>query len=52
MSGMFFDFYKVGQAHFMKETDFRDVPDELWEHIEPLLVPFKRKRSGGSKPLS
>lgn len=32
--------------------DFRDVPDELWTRIEPLLVPFKRKRSGGSKPLS
>lgn len=36
----------------MKQTDFRDVPDELWERIEPLLTPFKRKRSGGSKPLS
>ena len=36
----------------MKQTDFRDVPDELWERIEPLLAPFKRKRSGGSKPLS
>ena len=34
----------------MKQTDFRDVPDELWERIEPLLAPFKRKRSGGSKP--
>ena len=30
----------------MKQTDFRDVPDELWERIEPLLAPFKRKRSG------
>ena len=36
----------------MKQTDFRDVPDELWERIEPLLAPFKRKRSGGSKPLA
>ena len=36
----------------MKQTDFRDVPDELWGRIEPLLAPFKRKRSGGSKPLS
>ena len=35
----------------MKQTDFRDVPDELWERIESLLAPFKRKRSGGSKPL-
>lgn len=33
----------------MKQTDFRDVPDELWKRIEPLLAPFKRKRSGGSK---
>lgn len=32
----------------MKQTDFRDV----WERIEPLLAPFKRKRSAGSKPLS
>ena len=36
----------------MKQTDFRDVPDELWERIEPLLAPVKRKRSGGSKPLA
>ena len=34
----------------MKQTDFRDAPDELGERIEPLLAPFKRKRSGGSKP--
>ena len=36
----------------MNQTDFRDVPDELWERIVPLLTPFKRKRSGGSKPPS
>ena len=36
----------------MKQTDFRDVPNELCERIEPLLAPFKRKRSGGSKPLA
>ena len=36
----------------MKQTDFGDVPDELWERTEPLLAPFKRKRSGGSEPLS
>ncbi|MDY5394548.1 MAG: transposase, partial [Desulfovibrio sp.] len=36
----------------MKQTDFRDVPDELGERIEPLLTPFTRKRSGGSKPLA
>ena len=35
----------------MKQTDFRDVSDELWERIEPLLAPFKRKRNGGSRPL-
>ena len=35
----------------MKQTDFRDVPDELWERIEPLLAPFKRKRSGGRNRL-
>lgn len=27
-----------------------DVPDALWEKIEPLLVPFRRKRSGGVPP--
>ena len=35
----------------MKQTDFRDVPDELWERIEPLLTPFKRKRSGAASPV-
>lgn len=35
----------------MKQIDFRDVPDELWERVEPLLETFKRKRSGGSPPL-
>lgn len=35
----------------MKQTDFRDVPDELWERIEPILAPFKRKRNGGSRVL-
>ena len=40
----------VSSSH--EKTDFRDVPDELWGRIEPLLAPFKRKRSGGSKPLS
>ena len=33
----------------MKQTDFRDVPDELWERIEPLLASFKR--NGSSRPL-
>jgi len=35
-----------------KINDFRDIPDELWEKIEPILDPFKRKRSGGSPPTS
>ncbi len=34
----------------MKHTDFRDVSDELWERIESLLAPFKRKRSDGNPP--
>lgn len=34
------------------EYTVRDVPDELWKRIEPLLDPFKRTRSGGSRPLS
>lgn len=35
----------------MKQTDFRDEPDELWGRIDPLLAPFKRKRNG-RRPLS
>lgn len=35
----------------MNHTDFCDVPDELWERIEPLLAPFRRTKSGGSQPL-
>ena len=35
----------------MKQIDFRDVPDELWERVDPLLETFKRKRNGGSPPL-
>ncbi len=35
----------------MKHTDFRDAPDDLWERIKPLPAPFKRTRSGGSRPL-
>ena len=27
------------------------MPDELWERIDPLPAPFKRKRNGGSQPL-
>ena len=32
--------------------DFTELPDELWAQLEPLLDPFKRKRSGGSAPIS
>lgn len=33
----------------MKQSyDFTELPDSLWEKAEPLLEPFKRKRSGGS----
>ena len=32
--------------------DFTELPDELWAQLEPLLDPFKRKRSGGSPPIS
>ena len=35
----------------MKQTDFREVPDDFWGCVAPLLEPFKRKRSGGSPPL-
>lgn len=30
--------------------DFTEMPDSLWEQVEPILEPFKRKRSGGSPP--
>ena len=32
--------------------DFTELPDDLWAQLEPLLDPFKRKRSGGSAPIS
>jgi transposase len=35
----------------MNEKIFFEIPDELWEKIEPLFSPFKRKRSGGSPPI-
>lgn len=28
-----------------------EVSDRFWEQAEPLLAPFKRRKSGGSKPL-
>lgn len=45
-------FYCTIQLGFLKNKDFRDVPDELWERVEPLLAPFKRQRNGGGiKPI-
>ena len=29
----------------------KEISDELWERIEPLLSPFKRQKSGGSQAL-
>ncbi|MEO5355497.1 MAG: IS5 family transposase [Magnetococcus sp. XQGC-1] len=29
----------------------QEISDELWERVEPLLEPFKRKRPGGTKPI-
>lgn len=28
--------------------DFTELPDSLWEQVEPILAPLQRKRSGGS----
>lgn len=30
---------------------YKEISDEFWARVEPLLEPFKRKRSGGSHPL-
>ena len=35
----------------MKQTDFRDIPDDFWEGVAPLLGAFKRRRSGESRPV-
>jgi len=32
-------------------SDFFDVPDALWEKVEPILAPFRRKMSGGVPPI-
>ncbi len=32
--------------------DFTELPDGLWEKVEPFLETFKRRRSGGSAPTS
>ena len=31
---------------------FKEVPDDLWQRIAPLLLPFQRKHSGGKPALS
>lgn len=36
------------QARSMKQTDFRDIPDELWKRIESFLLRSNEK-SDGSK---
>ncbi len=30
---------------------YKEIPDTLWDKIEPLLAPLMRKRPGGKKPL-
>ena len=35
----------------MKDIDYIEMPDELWEKVEPLLIAFKRKRNGDSPAL-
>ena len=30
---------------------YKEISDDLWQRIEPLLEPFKRKRSGGKIPI-
>ena len=30
---------------------YQEISDDFWEKVEPLLAPFKRKKSGGSLPL-
>ncbi|MBF0420179.1 MAG: transposase [Magnetococcales bacterium] len=29
----------------------KEISDELWEQIEPLLEPYRRTRRGGTKPI-
>jgi putative transposase len=30
---------------------YREISATFWKKVEPLLEPFKRKKSGGSPPL-
>ena len=41
----------IERIRLMKQIDFREVPDDFWTLVAPLLEPFKRNRSGGRPPL-
>ncbi|MBF0615126.1 MAG: transposase, partial [Magnetococcales bacterium] len=30
---------------------YKEISDDLWSRIDPLLEPYKRKRPGGSPPI-
>jgi len=30
----------------------KEISDDLWDRVKPLLKPFERTKSGGSTPLS
>jgi transposase len=30
---------------------YQEISDDVWSKVEPLLVPFRRKKSGGSPPI-
>lgn len=40
-----------GRRPRKRRRRFKKIPDTLWVKIEPLLEPFKRKKSGGKPPL-
>ena len=31
---------------------YQEISDEFWAKVEPLLEPFKRKKSGAARPSS
>lgn len=35
----------------MEALTYHEIPDVLWERIEPLFSRFQRKKSGGSAPI-
>ncbi|MBK9952930.1 MAG: IS5 family transposase [Candidatus Competibacteraceae bacterium] len=38
--------------HFGEDVmAYHEISDDFWNQVEPLLEPFKRKKSGGSPPL-